>query len=350
MSGAQWRCPPQASALLRNDWADLPPPQEFLAHQSPHIDVEGVPACPVCGSGRFEPVAIGFDYESLTCRNPWRFVRCGVCAHVWLNPRPALSTLPIIYPPTYYAYDYSTRVSSLAVKGKALLDRFKMNSILRHCRKPVRAYLDIGCGDGHFLRVLEARGLSRDRLYGIDLDERAIAALVRQGYRAFCERVEICADIPPGTFDLVTMFHVIEHVDKPAAVLQRILSWLAPGGILAVETPNIHSFDARLFQEGYWGGYHIPRHWNLFHPASLARLLADNGYTVTATEFQTGHSFWMYSFHHALRYGDTPQARFAKWFDPFSNLPLLTLFTGFDRLRATIGYKTSAMLMIASKD
>jgi hypothetical protein len=50
---------------------------------------------------------------------------------------------------------------------------------------------------------------------------------------------------------------------------------LAPGGILIVETPNTKSWDVKLFRRGYWGGYHIPRHWNLLSAATLKRLATE---------------------------------------------------------------------------
>lgn len=327
----------------------LSPPAEFLAEQAPEIDTEEVPCCPVCRSDDFSERTVGFDYEMRTCRNPWRFVSCAHCGHVWLNPRPALHTLPVIYPPTYYAYHYETKIHPLAVWGKKQLDRGKMRGILQHCPELPRTYLDVGCGSGRFLRVMKKRGLPREHIYGLELDSAVVRTLARKGYRVFDERVEDCQSIPENAVDLVTMFHVIEHVDDPAAVLARIASWMRDGGILAIETPNIASLDARWFQERYWGGYHIPRHWSLFTPASLRQLLAGAGLEVVATSFQTGHSFWMYSLHHCLRYGPQGWPRLASWFDPLRGLPLLMLFTAFDKLRARLGFPTSSVLMLARK-
>jgi SAM-dependent methyltransferase len=145
------------------------------------------------------------------------------------------------------------------------------------------------------------------------------------------------------------MFHVIEHVDDPAAVVKKVASWLAPGGVFALETPNLNSYDARLFKPSYWGGYHIPRHWNLFTPDSLFELLRRAGLEPCKVLYQTGHSFWLYSFHHTLRYGKRPRPRLARWFDPLRSLPALALFTGFDKLRAALGCRTSAMLVLARK-
>ena len=142
---------------------------------------------------------------------------------------------------------------------------------------------------------------------------------------------------------------LIEHVDDPATVVRRIRQWLSPGGIFALETPNLDSLDARMFKRTYWGGYHIPRHWNLFTPATISRLMQDNGMEVLATAYQTGHSFWMYSLHHLVRYEGKSRPRLGGFFDPMKSLCGLAAFTGFDLLRGAVGAKTSAMLVIARK-
>jgi 2-polyprenyl-3-methyl-5-hydroxy-6-metoxy-1,4-benzoquinol methylase len=324
-------------------------PPEFLECFAPHIDTEPVPNCPLCGGTESFLFASGFDYELLTCANQWWFVQCEGCTHVWLHPRPAVAALPVIYPRHYYAYNYATDINRVAVRAKEFLDRRKVRGIVASLGRAPRSFLDIGCGDGRFLRSMEKLGVPREKNYGLELDENVVAPLRAQGFQAFCERVEDCRRIPENSIDVMTMFHVIEHVDDPAAVVRQAAKWLAPGGVFAVETPNLDSFDARLFHRTYWGGYHIPRHWNLFRAETLTRLFTDNGLTVTATRYQTGHSFWMYSLHHWLRYHGTPRPRLARWFDPFKGLPFLAAFTAFDKMRAALGAKTSAVLMLATK-
>jgi SAM-dependent methyltransferase len=330
-------------------WQSTPVPEEFLRRGSPKISTEEVPVCPVCGARDFAQFAVGFDYELLTCANPWRFVQCGACRHVWLNPRPAVAELGVVYPPTYYAYNYET-INPVARKAKEMLDRNKIAKIVRYCPQVPKSYLDVGCGDGRFLRVMEQLGVPRAGLYGLELDKRVVERLREQGYGGvYCERAEEVSSFPEGGIDLVTMFHVIEHVDNPGTVIGRVRRWLSPGGVFALETPNLDSMDARIFQRTYWGGYHFPRHWNLFTPASISRLLTDNGLEVMATIFQTGHSFWMYSLHHAVRYEGKSRPRLGAWFDPMKSLVGLAGFTAFDLARAAVGAKTSAMLMICRK-
>jgi SAM-dependent methyltransferase len=191
--------------------------------------------------------------------------------------------------------------------------------------------------------------LPANSIYGLDLDDANISRLAADGYQVFCERIEDFTRIPAGSMDLVTMFHVLEHLDDPGSVIRRIGDWLSPGGIVAVETPNVDSWDARVFRRSHWGGYHFPRHWNLFSPSTLRRLFNQGGLEHVATIFLTGHSFWAYSFHHWLRYGCLRWTRLARRFDPFATLLPVILFTGFDQLRAVCGFRTSSMLMLCRK-
>jgi SAM-dependent methyltransferase len=338
-----------AIVTAREAWETTPPPAEIEASNAPSIAHEPVPFCPVCASARFHEFAVGFDYELQTCRNPWRFVKCGACGHAWLNPRPRAAELKVIYPPHYYAYNYEDQVSPLALWGKNVLDRLKFAAILKAIDRKPRAYLDVGCGSGRYLRLLERSGVPRERLYGLELDQTAVGRLRAEGYPVSAQRVENATGIPAGALDLVTMFHVIEHVGDVRAVVDRIVRWLAPGGVLAVETPNLESLDARLFRARYWGGYHIPRHWHVFTVASLSRLLREHGLEVASVRYQTGHSFWMYSIHHWLRYGARARPRLASLFDPLRGLPFLIGFTGWDKLRAGLGFATSAILVLGRK-
>ncbi len=323
--------------------------QEFSDPAIPTIPVEPVDACDQCGNTAHAPFAQGRDYESRTCANEWSFVQCTACALVRLHPRPAVSTLPVIYPPTYYAYTYESTIPWIARAGKAFLDRRKIHGIRRALHRPVEGYADIGCGTGRYLRAMAESGVPRERIHGLELDADVVASLRREGFQAHHDRVETCTAIPAGSLDLATMFHVIEHVDSPATVLDRVSEWMAPGGVLALETPNLDSWDARKFRDRWWGGYHFPRHWTLFTPETLQAMLRRHGFEPFAVRFQTGHSFWMYSFHHRLRYGDPSRPRLARRFDPLRSVVPLAGFTALDLLRGALGARTSAMLVLARR-
>jgi len=312
-------------------FADALPPG-FSAHAL-EISIEHIPCCPVCGSAIRAHFASGYDYELQTCRNGWNFWQCGECRAVWLDPRPAAAELSVIYPRSYYAYNRSEKVTPIVGKAKAALDRIKFNSFLRRTGIP-GSFLDIGCGDGRYLDLFERRGVPKDRIYGLDLSDEQVQRLCRRGYRAYRRQVEDCSEIPAGSIDLAIMFHVIEHVADPVRVVRRIAEWLSPGGALVIETPNLDSWDARLFKKQWWGGYHIPRHWTLFDAGTLRRLLEQSGLTVRYCAYQTGHGSWMNSFHHAAKYSSRlPSPSLASWFELPKGLPMLVAFTALDIVR-----------------
>ena len=312
------------------------------------IPTDDITNCPVCQANSFKTYTVGYDYEYLTCSNEWRLVECAACSHVWLNPRPTIKSLPIIYPKSYYSYTYEDEINPVAVKGKEILDNLKFKGILRHLGAKPDSFVDVGCGTGRFLHLMAKKGLAKDKIYGIELDESIVKDLIPSGYTIIPKRVEDCDTIPTHSIDLITMFHVIEHVDDPATVIDQFSEWLSPNGILAMETPNINSFDAKLFKNKYWGGHHIPRHWNLFRPETITQLLASKGFEVIDIQYQTGHYFWMQSFYNYLRYKRSLKS-LAAIFNPFKSVIPLAMFTAFDKIRAFLGVKTSAMLVIARK-
>lgn len=317
-----------------------------MAHN--FVPTEDVPECAVCLGHEWRVVATGRDYELDTCANNWQMVECPTCTHMWLHPRPAVAALSVVYPSTYYAYNYETTISPIAQRGKAWMDQRKLGAIVAAVGHPVQAYADVGCGTGRYLRLMADRGVPREAVWGQEINDAVVAGLRSEGFQACACRAEECPHVPEGALDLVTIFHVIEHVSDPRGVVRRLASWLKPGGVLAIETPNIRSLDQRLFHRTFWGGYHYPRHWHLFHRDTLSRLLAEEGLELQSCAYQTGHAFWMYSVHHWLKYR-CGFPRLAKWFDPFTGVPFLIAFTAFDRLRGLLGMRTSAMLLIARK-
>ena len=106
-------------------------PREIASSGAPLIATTAVPACAVCGGDSTSVHATGYDYELQTCRNEWTFVQCDACSHIWLTPRPSVEALRTIYPPSYYAYDYESRINPVARWGKSVLDSRKLARILR---------------------------------------------------------------------------------------------------------------------------------------------------------------------------------------------------------------------------
>jgi len=315
----------------------------------PFIETIPSPDCAVCGGGTWREVGKGQDYEYATCSNVWTFRACQQCGHVQMDPLPAPETLGVIYPSNYYSYQMEKSIHPLARWAKRKLDRAKFRWILGGLRAPVGSYLDVGCGDGRYLEMMIDQGVDRERAQGVELDAHAVHVARAKNLNVTQTRIEDARGLEPGSFDLITMFHVIEHVARPDEVVARLQSLLRVGGLLALETPNFDCADARWSGERFWGAYHTPRHWHLFTAASLARLLRSHGFTIERQRFQTGHAFLLWTLHHWLKYGKE-HGRLAEWCHPLRNVPLLALATAFDMLRIMFGRKTSAVLLVARRD
>lgn len=302
--------------------------------------------CPVCPENSSVAHASGIDFEyGTTGAREWTFRQCRICATLFLSPRPAPNEMGRIYPSNYYAYDFTAK-RSLGYKVKAILDRSAAKKYLSLLARPGKI-LDVGCGDGRLLGVFFDLGVEKKDLHGLELDEPAVSRAQKNGLQVQRRSFED-AEYPKETFELIILQQVIEHVGDPAAVLRKIRDLLAPGGHVVLETPNSASWDHALFASRYWGGYHIPRHFFLFNPRSLTRLLELNGLRVRKIEPLASPSFWIQSVHHWLAERGAP--RFLQnFFRPHaSNALALALFTGLDALGKPFAI-TSNMRVIAQK-
>jgi SAM-dependent methyltransferase len=143
------------------------------------------------------------------------------------------------------------------------------------------------------------------------------------------------------------MLQLIEHVEDPAAICERVFEILKPGGCFIVETPNLAGLDFRWFRRSYWGHYHFPRHWNLFSTRALQRLLHDKGFGIERTEYLISTSAWTISLHNALLDRGWPD--WVVRFFHFQNPLLLGIFLVVDWVRARLGFETSNQRVIARK-
>lgn len=135
--------------------------------------------------------------------------------------------------------------------------------------------LEVGAGDGRFLARLAARGYA---VSGIEPSPSARALARGRGLEIADVPVER-APIAPASQDAVFLWHVLEHLDNPAAVLGRVRSWLAPSGVGVVACPNLASLQARIGADA-WFHQDVPRHRTHFTAHGLALLLERVGFRV----------------------------------------------------------------------
>ena len=139
---------------------------------------------------------------------------------------------------------------------------------------PPGRMLDVGCGSGALLQRMRIAGWEVE---GVDFDEKAIDRAWREYGVAVRHGDLRAACYPDGSFDAVTMNHVIEHVHDPIALLAESRRILKPGGQLVVVTPNIASSGHARFGRN-WRGLEPPRHLHLFSQKTLAETALRAGF------------------------------------------------------------------------
>lgn len=261
--------------------------------------------CCVCGSDQSVHIGSGYDFEYFTCPNVFQIGRCSGCENVYLNPRPDVSEFERIYPSTYHSLDFSEENYSFVHRIRS---RLESGRLLRYCEGvPVGGrILDVGCGDGFHLQLLHKYQRMQWTLEGVDIDERAVIKAARGGLTIHHGSIE-ALNLPAESYDLVFCIQTIEHVAYPDRVFSAIFRVLKPGGRLVIVTDNTDTMDFNLFKDSYWGGYHFPRHWNLFNKRSLSILARKTGFEVAKIKTLVSPVNWVYSIHNFLVDRKAPQ-------------------------------------------
>lgn len=221
------------------------------------------PNCPRCGGAAFLALR-ATDRNRRVTREPFDYWRCNVCCVLWLPDVPA--DLGAYYPP-----DYHESIAPEDVEAAIAADAPRIDLLRRHV-EPGRL-VEIGPSQGIFARAAARAGFD---VTAMEMDADCCRELDALGLRAIntaAPQDELPA-LPPSR--AVVMWHVVEHLPDPWAVLRAIAANLEPGGVLALGTPNPDSFQFRLLG-GRWVQLDAPRHLTLIPPAALCDEAAQLG-------------------------------------------------------------------------
>lgn len=255
--------------------------------------------CNYCGQDNTQVVNHGADLL-LNLPGDFYLVRCLGCGLIYQNPQLSAAELAVHYPDNYLPYQLNNqnKTSWLRRLGqKHALSRLCAR-VIRH--RPNPGYLlDVGCATGVFLNAMRERGW---QVKGVEPGVFA-ANYARQQFQLdiFTGLLEEAA-FPSASFDVVTLWDVLEHVADPKATLQEIGRILKPNGLLIASVPNPNSVEAWLFGS-YWVGWERPRHLHLISPALAVNYLAETGFQLENIESFNGRlsltllslEFWLKS-------------------------------------------------------
>lgn len=240
------------------------------------------PRCPVCGGA--DNVALtsqpqDYEYRVATTRQ-FLIRQCRDCGSRFLWPRPDVAELVAFYPDDYHAYheDHGWLAGALVARRDAARQQRYLSST---ANRPVRLF-DVGSGDCRQFEALQASG--QFQFGGVEINPGMVAKARAAGYDVYQGTMEEL-DVGPveGTYDIVTMYQLVEHVLDPGLLFAKAMRLLRPGGLALGQLPCLDSLEARVFGK-YWAGYHFPRHLQQFTPGGLRRCITTAGFEdVTIT-------------------------------------------------------------------
>lgn len=296
----------------------------------PADGVAALGRCAACGETR-RSLFLDRLRDTTFCSAPgeWTLWRCANCRSLYLDPQPTPETIGLAYD-SYYTHAASPGADAPSKEEgglrATLVDRLSRSEpgYAERVPLPARAtrprLLDVGCGNGEYLGRARKAGWD---VFGCDFDPAAVSAARESGAEVRQGGAESFLDAP-GSFDAVTLSHVIEHVHDPVGLLALCRDLLKPGGSIFVDTPNSEARGLALFGRS-WRGLEPPRHLILFNWSGLEQLITRSGFENVERLPQPGLSLALWVASDRIRSGHRPDAPRRPSLRLLATLPLLAL-------------------------
>lgn len=262
--------------------------------------------CNICGSNGYSVDLKGIPDNAGLSQELFSIVECDNCSHRSTYPFPTSQKMSKYYPQAYYAHINSK---------KSLRNKLKW-SLKNHCYRNAnseealrdhedtqpqcsrlgkyfaeppltgkRRLLDVGCGAGEYVSFAKSCGWVAS---GVEIDSKAVDVGRKAGLDIVLGSAE-SLPVESNSFDVVRMWHVLEHAYSPMAVLAEVNRVLRPRGFFLLSVPNFAS-SQRLVLGNCWPHLDVPRHLHHFDSESLKKALESNGFHKIAN-FYSGAPF-----------------------------------------------------------
>jgi 2-polyprenyl-3-methyl-5-hydroxy-6-metoxy-1,4-benzoquinol methylase len=222
--------------------------------------------CPVCSEQKFNKL---FDCKDYTVSHEtFPIAVCDNCGFRITNPRPDDNSLSKYYESQQYI-SHTGGSNSVLDRVYLIARKFtlkqKLNLISRY-KTPPGKLLDFGCGTGEFLNICKTDSW---KISGIEPSKLAREKSNTLNQVTIFESVEQISQ----TYDIITLWHVLEHIPNLEDTLQILSNSLDKNGTMFIAVPNHKSYDAQLYQN-FWAAYDVPRHLWHFDQSVMIKLLA----------------------------------------------------------------------------
>ncbi len=236
--------------------------------------METITSCPVCSNHAFSPFLISKDH--LVSGEEFAIQQCQKCGFRLTNPRPGANSIGNYYKSEEYV-SHNDKGRGVLNTVYRLVRKYTLNSKVNLVNKLNAGpghILDVGCGTGAFLESCRVAGW---QIMGMepDPDARSIASKKLQT----TIQVNLTALVRAQPFNIITLWHVLEHIPDLNEIIPQLDALLTDKGTLLIAVPNSDSYDAHHFKE-YWAAYDVPRHLHHFTPSTIESLFKKHGFVL----------------------------------------------------------------------
>ncbi len=205
---------------------------------------------------------------------------CANCETVFLTNPVTLEKLNNYYTDNYLPYRGAKawgKYSSFVINSQKALDLKRVNLVKKYLKKNESndSVLDVGCGNPSFLELLNQK--AKVNCTGIDFSDSGWNGT---NYQDLTLKKVAIEDFKTSTlFDVITLWHYLEHDYNPNQTIETLYKCLKPGGRLIIEVPDYKSWSAKI-QKSHWQGWHSPRHLSLFSKKSFDQLFKTDKWQI----------------------------------------------------------------------
>ena len=234
--------------------------------------------CPWCGSDKAQ-INLWLKDEFLS-KEDFHICECLSCGLLYTMPRPSKDKIGDYYKSEEY---YSHQENKKGFIPKIYESVKKVN--LKHKYKlstegiETGNMMDIGCGVGDFIHTAEEKGW---QCVGVEPSDNA-KTIAKTRVKADIIRSEELENLPDGSFDLITMWHVLEHVDELKWQVTQLQRLIKSNGRIIIAVPNYKSYDGQYYKE-HWAAYDVPRHLNHFNKQTITKIFKASGLELKKTD------------------------------------------------------------------
>ena len=260
-------------------------------------------SCPICGNEEIPAVLEVEDH--LVSRETFKLCECSSCTLRFTNPRPDKEELGKYYSSEDYV-SHTNQANNIVNRLYKIARYFTLRSKERLIRRgaATKSLLDIGCGTGQFLEFTKKNGW---RIDGVEVDPDARAMAAKATETEIHKNLET---IDGKEYQVITLWHVLEHLPDLAKSVAQIKTLLATNGSIFIAVPNYLAYEARVYKH-HWAAYDVPRHLYHFSPKSMQILAENNGLKIVNTIPMRLDSYYISLLSNKQQFG---QNRFVKSF------------------------------------